>query len=279
MASVPHASSRAVRALTSIRAYTDLTADLAIVLGSGLGDYADQIEGLRIPYGDIDGFPGSTAPNHKGVLHIGTLHGRRVVAMQGRLHLYEGHTPQDAAFPIEVAQALGAKAAILTNVSGSLNPNFADGETIGVSDHIYLPGLSGQSPLVGRRDANKSPFVNLTRTYDQDWLQIADQSAVGTLQRGIYACLAGPHFETPAEGRMLRLLGADMVGMSTVHESIIARYLNMKVLGLSLIVNPVITDPDNQPAVDEAAIWKTVDTSQHRMTSLLDHVIRHAPID
>jgi purine-nucleoside phosphorylase len=256
-----------------------MKADLAVVLGSGLGDYANQIDGVHIPYEGIDGFPSSTAPNHKGVLHIGTLKGRRVVALQGRLHLYEGHTAQDAAFPIEVAHALGAKAAILTNVSGSLNSDFTDGEIISLSDHIYLPGLSGQGALVGRKDTHKSPFVNLTCTYDQDWLKAADQSEAGILKRGVYACLAGPHFETPAEGRMLRLLGADMVGMSTIHESVMARYLEMKVLGLSLIVNPVITDPDNQPPVDEAKIWKTVEDAQSKMTALLDHVILNASND
>ncbi len=279
MAGRSHSSERVHRALTSVRKQTDMKADLAVVLGSGLGDYANQIDGVHIPYEDIDGFPSSTAPNHKGVLHIGTLKGRRVVALQGRLHLYEGHTAQDAAFPIEVAHALGAKAAILTNVSGSLNSDFTDGEIISLSDHIYLPGLSGQGALVGRKDTHKSPFVNLTCTYDQDWLKVADQSEAGILKRGVYACLAGPHFETPAEGRMLRLLGADMVGMSTIHESVMARYLEMKVLGLSLIVNPVITDPDNQPPVDEAKIWKTVEDAQSKMTALIDHVILNASID
>ncbi len=271
-------SDRAKRALASIREVTDATADVALILGSGLGDYAEQIDGAHIPYDDIDGFPKSSAPTHKGVLHIGTLNGRKIVALQGRLHLYEGHTAQDAAFPIEVAHALGATSAILTNISGSLNPDYADGDIVSISDHIYLPGLTGQGALVGRIDHGRSPFVNLTRTYDDGWLAKADESDMGILQRGIYACLAGPHFETPAEGRMLRLLGADMVGMSTVHEAVMARYLGLTVLGLSLIANPVITDSDTQPVVDEFEIWETVKAAQTKFSVLLDHAILSAPL-
>lgn len=268
------APTRVEQALASIRAVTGTNLDLAIVLGSGLGDYAEQIDGVHIPYAEIDGFPHSTAPNHRGVLHIGTLHGRKVAALQGRLHLYEGHTAQDAAFPIEVARALGASSAILTNVSGSLNPNYSDGQIIGIADHIYLPGLTGQGALVGRQDADRSPFVNLTQTYDLNWLNRAGS----TLTQGVYACLAGPHFETPAEGRMLRVLGADMVGMSTVHEAVMARYLEMQVLGLSLIVNPVVTDTATQAAVDEADIWKTVEDAQRKFAKILDRAIAAAPI-
>lgn len=264
--------SRLERAMASLRERTTRNADMAIVLGSGLGDYADQMDGERVPYSDIDGFPISCAPHHKGILHIGELYGRKTVILQGRLHLYEGHSPQDAAFPIEVAQALGSKTVVLTNVSGSLNPDYETGDIIAVSDHLYLPGLTGQGALVGRRDDGKSPFVNLTRTYDAELLSLADQSPLGPLKRGIYACLAGPHFETPAEGRMLRRLGADMVGMSTVHEAVMARYLDMKVLALSLIVNPVITDAQTQGDVDEAEIWAAVDSAQPRFAALLDHI-------
>ncbi len=265
--------SRLDRALASIRQRTDLTADIAVILGSGLGDYAEGLDGVSIPYAEIDGFPQSTAPAHKGVLHIGEHRGQKVVILQGRLHLYEGHSPQDAAFPVEVANALGAKTIILTNVSGSLSPEYSPGDIIAISDHIYLPGLSGQGVLVGRRDADRSPFVNLTKTYDADLLNSANSGPEGPLKRGIYACLAGPHFETPAEGRMLQMLGADMVGMSTVHEAVMARYLDMKVLGLSLIVNPVVTDLETQDLVDEAEIWKVVEDAQPRFAKLLDHIL------
>lgn len=261
------------QALTSIRKITDSSVDLAIVLGSGLGDFANNIDGVSIPYADIDGFPLSTAPSHTGILHIGTLHGQRVAALQGRLHLYEGHTAQDSVFPIEVAHALGAASIILTNISGSLNPSYKTGDIIGLSDHIYLPGLTGQGALVGRRSETRSPFVNLTRTYDQDWL-----AAMSLEKTGVYACLAGPHFETPAEGRMLRNMGADMVGMSTVHEAVMARYLDMKILALSLIVNPVITDPSSQIELDEAQIWQGVEAAIPTFTTNVDRAVNACPI-
>lgn len=260
------------QALSSIRDITEAKADIAIVLGSGLGDYADQIDGISIPYSKVKGFPLSTAPSNKGILHIGVLHGRKVVALQGRLHLYEGHTPQDSVFPIEVAQALGAKTVVLTNISGSLNPEFQTGDIIGISDHIYFPGLTGNGALIGRQNESRSPFVNLTQTYDRAWLARMDLSKSGT-----YACLAGPHFETPAEGRMLRNLGADMVGMSTVHEAVMARYLEMKVLGLSLIVNPVVTDLESQAAVNEEDIWRDVEASFPEFSALVDRAIKTCP--
>jgi len=264
---------RVDRALASIRQRTGLTADIAVILGSGLGDYAEGLDGVNVPYAEIDGFPQSTAPTHKGVLHIGEHRGQKVVILQGRLHLYEGHSPQDAAFPVEVAKALGAKTIILTNVSGGLNPDYKPGEIIALSDHIYLPGLTGLGALVGRQDANRSPFVNLTQTYHEALLDLANKGPEGRLKRGIYACLAGPHFETPAEGRMLRMLGADMVGMSTIHEAVMARYLDMKILALSLIVNPVVTDIGTQGVVDEAEIWDVVKQAQPRFAALLNHIL------
>lgn len=260
------------QALSSLRKVTDARADIAIVLGSGLGGYADKIDGISIPFSEIDGFPLSTAPSHKGILHIGTLHGRKVVALQGRLHLYEGHSPQESVFPIEVANALGAQSVVLTNISGSLNPDYETRDIISISDHIYLPGLTGQGALVGRRSETRSPFVNLTHTYDRDWLARMDLS-----KSGIYACLAGPHFETPAEGRMLRNMGADMVGMSTAHEAVMARYLEMRILGLSLIVNPVITDPETQAEVNEADIWKGVETAIPAFSEHVDRAVKTCP--
>lgn len=259
-------------ALLSIREITDATADVAIILGSGLGDYAERVDGVSIPYLEITGFPHSTAPSHKGVLHIGTLHGRKVVTLQGRLHLYEGYSPQETVFPLEVVQALGAQSVILTNISGSLNSEYETGNIIGISDHIYLPGLTGHGALVGRRNEGRSPFVNLTQTYDKDWL-----ASINLEQSGVYACLAGPHFETPAEGRMLRNMGADMVGMSTVHEAVMARYLEMRVLGLSLIVNPVITDPGTQAEVNEDEIWKGVEAAAPKVSTLIDRAVRTCP--
>ena len=268
------AASRLDPALKSLRALTDKTPALGLVLGSGLGEIAEQIIGETIPYSEIDGFPLSTAPTHKGVLHIGTLWGVPVAALQGRLHIYEGHTPQDVAFPIEVLHGLGVRDVILTNISGSLNPDYDVGDIIAIDDHIFLPGFAGLSPLIGRGEDNgRSRFVNLTRAYDVGLLDFADGSDLGALKRGTYACLAGPHFETPAEGRMLRQLGADMVGMSTVYETVMARYLKMRVLALSLIVNPVITDRDTQIEMSEAEIWDSITIARPRFQTLLNHVV------
>lgn len=264
-------------ALTYLKNQTDKTAPIAIILGSGLGDFAERIKGVKIPYVDIPGMSASTAPNHKGVLHIGELGGYPIMALQGRVHLYEGYTPQDIAFPVELLHALGAKTLIATNISGSLNPEYQSGEIIGIKDHIFLPGLSGQSPLTGRtRTPERSNFLNLTHAYDKALLDIADSAPDGSIKRGVYACLAGPHFETPAEGRMLRGLGADMVGMSTLYEVIMARHLEMRVLALSLIANPVITDRNTQNDISEDEIWNTVKLAIPALEKRLLHVLSTA---
>lgn len=263
------------KALAYIKTQTDRTAPIAIILGSGLGNFAERIKGVKIPYSDIPGMSVSTAPNHKGVLHIGELDGRKVMALQGRVHLYEGYAAQDIAFPLELLHALGAKTLIATNISGSLNPNYQSGEIIGIEDHIFLPGLSGQSPLTRRvRTPERSNFLNLTEAYDTALLDLADSAPDGPIKRGVYACLAGPHFETPAEGRMLRGLGADMVGMSTVYEVIMARHLEMRVLALSLIANPVITDRKSQTDISEEAIWNTVSLAIPPLEKRLLHVLK-----
>lgn len=265
---------RLSNALSYIREQTDKRAGIALILGSGLGDFAERIGGLTIPYSNIPGFCPSTAPSHKGKLHIGTLNGKAVMALQGRIHLYEGYSAQDIAFPVEVLHALGAKTLIATNISGSLNPDYQAGDIIGISDHIFLPGFSGHSPLTARaRTPERSNFLNLTQAYDTTLLDTVDETPDGPLKRGVYACLAGPHFETSAEGRMLRTMGADMVGMSTVFETIMARHLEMKVLALSLIANPVITDPDTQTAMSEDDIWHTVSLAVPHLESRLLHVL------
>jgi len=261
-------------ALKSLRRKTDKNADIGLILGSGLGGIADQIDGIQIPYSEIAGFPKATAPSHKGVLHIGEWEGRKVAALQGRFHLYEGHAAADVAFPVELLAALGVQTLIATNVSGSLNPDFQSGEIISVSDHIFFPGLMGQGPLTGRGEENgHNRFVDLSRAYDADLLDLVDNAPDGKLRRGIYACLGGPQFETPAEGRMLHQMGADVAGMSTVPEVIMARYLNMRVLALSLIVNPVITDPETQNSVPVEEIWAIITKARARLEKRIKHVV------
>lgn len=267
-------SKRLELALNSVRQKTNVKTDIGLILGSGLGDIADQIDGIQIPYLEIEGLPRATAPSHKGVLHIGEWEGRNVAVLQGRFHLYEGHSPADVAFPVELLAALGAKSLIVTNVSGSLNPKYQSGEIIAVSDHIFFPGLMGRSPLTGRGEENgRNRFVDLSRAYDADLLDLVDNAPGGKLRRGVYACIGGPQFETPAEGRMLRQMGADMAGMSTAPEVIMARYLDMRVLALSLIVNPVITDPDTQHSASIEDIWSIITKTRARLESRIKHVV------
>ena len=262
------------KARKCVRLKTDSNADIGIIFGSGLGDIAEQIDGVQIPYSDIEGFPSATAPSHKGVLHIGRWGGKNVAALQGRFHLYEGHSPEEVTRPVELLAALGVKTLIVTNVSGSLNPDFNSGEIISVSDHIFFPGLMGRSPLRGRGEENgRNRFVDLSRAYDADLLNLVDEAPGGRLQRGVYACLGGPQFETPAEGRMLRQMGADMVGMSTVPEVIMARYLGLRVLALSLIVNPVITEPESQCATEIEEIWSIITKARARLEKRIKHVV------
>ncbi|WP_371396154.1 purine-nucleoside phosphorylase [Fretibacter rubidus] len=261
-------------ALASIRKVTSDTADVGLVLGSGLGDVAESVEGTAIDYSAIDSFPRATAPTHKGIMHIGSWQGARVCALQGRFHLYEGHSPADIGFPIDVMHALGVKTLIVTNITGSLNPALKTGDIVGINDHIFLSAMVGHSPLVGREQTQtRSTFVPMSRVYDADLLTLADTAHGSPLPRAVYGCVGGPQFETPAEGRMLRALGADIVGMSSLYEVVMARYYGMRVLGLSLVVNPVITDPDNQSDISEAEIWKTVQDGQPRMSALLHSII------
>jgi purine-nucleoside phosphorylase len=266
--------SRLREAIDYVSKQTALRPKLAVILGSGLGDFADSIDGVKIPSVDIPYMPQSTAPHHEGVLHFGTLNGMPVIGVQGRVHLYEGYSAADVAFIVELLHGLGVETLILTNISGSLNPEMTTGEIVSLSDHIFLPGFAGVSPLTGKtQDETRTPFVNLTTCYDSALLAIADTSERGPLQRAIYACLGGPQLETPAEGRLLRALGADIVGMSTVPEAIMARYLGLRVLGLSLIVNPVITDRETQAPLDEAEIWAAAEKATLPFQALVMHCL------
>ncbi len=247
---------------------------IAVILGSGIGGFAERIKGVKISTLDIPHMPQSTAPHHQGVFHVGEINDVPVIGVQGRVHLYEGYTAEDVAFIVEVLQGLGVETLILTNISGALNPDMNTGDIVSLSDHIYLPGFAGLSPLRGKTQSpERSPFLNLTHCYDDTLLKIADSSTYGPLKRAVYACLGGPQLETPAEGRLLRLLGADIVGMSTIPEAIMARYLDMQVLGLSLIVNPVITDRDKQPALDEAEIWAAAEAASPAFQDLVLHCL------
>lgn len=236
-------------ALEAIRRYTSLQPQIGLVLGSGLGGLADMlVERVSIPYSQIPHFPTSTVHGHHGELVIGKLADKVVLVQRGRAHFYEGYTLQQVTFPIRVMHFLGIKTIILTNAAGGLNTQFKAGDVMMINDHINMVGFAGFSPLTGPNDDSLGPrFVGLVQTYDRELRrlthEVAQQHGI-PLQEGVYCCLAGPTYETPAEARMLRMVGADAVGMSTVHEVVVARHMGMKVLALSSITNMVIDDID-----------------------------------
>ena len=232
--------SRAVsEAAEYLRARLPARPDLALVLGSGLGGLADRIEDpVYIPYGQIPHFPVSTAPGHAGRFVFGRLSGRMVLCMQGRFHYYEGHDMAAIALPVRVLKALGCRALVLTNAAGGVNWDFSVGDFMLITDHI---NFMGANPLRGENEDAIGPrFCDMTHVYTPEFQQTARQVAAQqgiTLREGVYLGYMGPSFETPAEIRAFRTLGADAVGMSTVPEAIAASHCGLPVLGVSLITN------------------------------------------
>ena len=228
----------------------------ALVLGSGLGAFADELEGAEeIQYAEIPGFARPTVEGHAGRLVVGKVGGVTVAAMQGRFHFYEGYKLEEVTFPIRMLARLGASSLVLTNAAGGLNNSFEQGSLVLISDHL---NLMGTNPLLGPNDARFGPrFPDMTEVYDREYQDAAITEAheMGIeLRRGIYAALSGPSYETPAEIRMLRLLGADAVGMSTVPEAIVARQMGLRVMGISCITNMaagVLDKPINHEEVIE----------------------------
>jgi purine-nucleoside phosphorylase len=230
----------------------------AVVLGSGLGDFARSLgNAITLPYADLPHWPASRVIGHAGKLIIGTSRGKTIAALAGRCHLYEGHGAERVAFATRVLGRLGVKTLILTNAAGGVNTGFAQGALMVIDDHI---NLTGQNPLAGENDERFGPrFPDMTEVYSSRLRAIADRAgrAAGvTLPHGIYAALMGPSYETPAEIRYLRTIGADAVGMSTVPEAIVARHMQIEVLGISCITNMaagVLPQPLNHAEVMETA--------------------------
>jgi purine-nucleoside phosphorylase len=242
-------SDRLAAALASVADRAGPPAEIALILGSGLGDLAEAVaEPVAIPYGEIAGFPLATAPGHAGRLVIGGLHGRRVVLMQGRLHLYEGWSAQDIALAVRLLRGLGASRLVVTNAAGALDPELAPGGVMLIEDHL---NFTGANPLTGPNDeAVGLRFPDMSRAYDlamREAALAAAEAAGVPLRHGIYAGIAGPSLETSAERRFLRAAGADAVGMSTVIEVIAAVHCGFQVLGFSAITNAATGGPDQQP--------------------------------
>ena len=229
----------AERAADAVRGRLGVTTPAAaIILGSGLGGLAGEIEGVRrVPFGEVPGFPGATVAGHAGALLAGRLAGREVVALAGRFHLYEGHPAALAAFPVRVMRALGADTLVVSNAAGGVRRTFRAGDLMVIADHI---NLMWRNPLLGPLEPGDVRFPDMSDPYDRALrarLHEAAHEAGVALQEGVYAGLLGPAYETPAEVRMLERLGADAVGMSTVPETVVARAIGMRVAGVSCITN------------------------------------------
>ena len=260
-------------AVRAVRARTGLEPEVAVILGTGLGALAEEIRAeATIPYAEIPGFVVPTVESHAGRLLFGTLAGRRVAVMQGRFHRYEGQSLRDVTFPVRVLRALGARTLVVSNVSGGMHPLWAAGDLVLLADHI---NLLGDNPLVGPNDDGDGPrFPDLSDAYDPGLRAVARAVALEqgvTLREGVYVAVPGPNLETRAEYRLLRALGADVVGMSTVPEVIVARHQAMRVLGLSIITDLCLPDALEPASVDR--ILAVVRAAEPRLASLVRGVI------
>ena len=248
-------------------------ADIGVILGSGLGDYAEALEdAVKLPYSEIPGFPRSTVAGHAGMWCCGTLYGKRVVMMQGRFHYYEGYGMKDVTLPVRVMQKIGVKTLVVTNAAGGVNLDYHPGELMVIGDMF---SMTAQNPLIGPNlDAFGPRFPDMSCAFDKELRALAHECANEqgfALREGVYAQMTGPTYETPAEIRMLRTLGADAVGMSTVPEVIVARHGGMRVLGISCITNMAAGILD-QP-LNHAEVTETANRVKGQFRNLLDRII------
>lgn len=250
--------------------------EAAIILGSGLGRLADRItDRVTVPYQEVPGFPPPTVVGHSGAVIAGTLGGRRVVALSGRFHMYEGHGAELAGFPVRVLHELGAKNLIVTNAAGGLRKTFRPGDVMLIRDHI---NLTFRNPLIGAVEPGEERFPDMSDPYAPDLIQLARavaRSQRTALAEGVYCALLGPTYETPAEVKMLQVIGADAVGMSTVPEVIVARARGMRVLGFSCITN-LACGLSDQP-ITHAEVLETTLIAGDRMSALVAEIVRRLP--
>jgi len=260
-------------AVAAIRERSPLVPRAAVVLGSGLGGFADQVEDtVEVPYGEIPGWPASTALGHAGTLVLGTFAGVPLAVMKGRAHLYEGHPASRVVFGVRVLGRLGAGTLVVTNACGGVRESLTPGELVLVSDHL---NLQGTSPLVGPNDTTLGPrFPDMSAAYDPALRELAHAAAarIGqSLTEGVYAAWLGPAFETPAEIRMIRGLGADLVGMSTVPEVLAARHMGIRCLAISCVTNMaagILPDP-----IEAEHVLAVGAQAQDRLTALLAEIL------
>ena len=253
---------------------------VAVILGSGLGSFAEMVEQpVIIPFAEIPAWPLSTVMGHSGRLLIGRLEGKDVFVMQGRAHFYEGHSMSEITLPVRVMQKMGIESLIVTNAAGAINPDYNPGDLMMITDHIGLIGMAGQNPLRGPNLDEFGPrFPDMSQPYDKDFMEIArrisQENHLG-MHEGVYVSLSGPSFETPADLRFLRAIGADAVGMSTVPEVIIARHGGMRVLGISGISNKANLDGSTITTHDE--VLEAGKVLVPKLTQVISGFLRNYP--
>ena len=268
----------ALEATTAVQTRTTLKPDVALILGSGLGDLAGEVrDAVAIPYAEIPHFARSTVPGHAGRLLIGKLENVPVVVMQGRFHFYEGYPLDVLTLPVRVMHLLGAQTLIVSNAAGGVNPAYKPGDFMLIRDHINLPGLAGANPLIGPNDERFGErFPPLARAYDGELRALARSVAANwpeiTLHEGVYAMVGGPSYETGAELRFLRAVGTDAVGMSTAPEVVVARHLGMRVLGLSLITNTATGEETE--VVNHAEVLAAADIARPKFALLVRGILQ-----
>ena len=269
----PALGAQMAAAVDAIRRRTSFVPDVGMILGTGLGALGRSIAvEAEIPYADIPGFPASTVESHAGKLLLGTLAGRRVAALQGRFHRYEGYSLQQVTFPVRVLRALGASTLVVSGAVGGMHPLWNLGDLALLSDHI---NLMGDSPLIGPNDDSLGPrFPDMSAPYDAALRDTARKAALElglTLREGVYVAVTGPALETRAEYRMLRAMGADVVGMSTVPEVIVAVHGGMRVLGITVVTDKCL--PDALEPADVATIIATAESAEPRLAALLTRIL------
>lgn len=265
-------------AIAAIHKETPLKPQVGIIMGTGLGELGKNIKVETIvEYRDIPHFPLSTVESHAGRLLFGTLEGKTVVAMQGRFHYYEGYTMQQVTFPVRVLKFLGARILIVSNACGGLNPVYQRGDLMIIHDHI---NLQGDNPLIGPNDESIGPrFPDMCHCYDRELIIIAEKAALDLgikLHKGVYVSVAGPNLETAAEYRFLRIIGADVVGMSTVPEVIVARHMEMRVLGFSIITDMGL--PDSLKPTNLEEIIQVANESEPLLKKLMTETVKRLKI-
>jgi purine-nucleoside phosphorylase len=263
--------------ISELRRRTDATPSVAIILGTGLGGLVDELNiQTTIDYDNLPHFPVSTVESHHGKLHFGSLKGRSVVVMQGRFHQYEGYSLQQITYPVRVLRQLGVNTLIVSNACGGMNPLYRRGDVMIIDDHI---NLLGDNPLVGPNDERFGPrFPDMSEPYCRELIALAEEAALAMkrkVHRGVYVAVTGPNLETRAEYRFLRTIGADVVGMSTVPENIVARHMGMKVLGLSIITDECF--PDVLHPVTLSDVLAAAAQAEPIMTEIIKHVVSRIP--